>query len=83
MPDNPIVCPFCGNKSKSEKFCSVCGTKFTKEVRAVAYREKDDPRPDGLGRLTSTQAHIVTAVAVAILIALFVIFTQINTAIQG
>lgn len=83
MPDNPIVCPFCGNRSKSEKYCTSCGTKFTKEVKAIAYREKDDPRPDGLGRFTRGQANAIIGVVIGILIALFVIFTQINQGITG
>ena len=80
MPENPIVCPFCGNPSRSEKYCSSCGVKFTKEVKSVAFRVKEDPRKGGIGPFSQRTANIIAIGVCAVLIALFVIATEINNA---
>ncbi len=76
MPENPIVCPFCGNRSTSEKFCSSCGAKFTREVLQVASREKDDTRDDRIGPFSTKTAKRLLWVLIIVLVALFIFFTE-------
>ena len=76
MPENPIVCPFCGNRSRNEKFCSSCGAKFTKEVLSIASREKNDQRSDRIGPFSMKTAKRLLWVFIIALIALFIFLTE-------
>ena len=76
MPENPIICPFCGNKSKKEKFCSSCGAKFNKEVLSIASREKDDARSDKIGPFSTKTAKYLLYGFIAVMIIVFILITE-------
>lgn len=75
-PKDPIICPFCGRASKSEKHCSACGAKFNKEVLAHAFRESKDPRTDMIGPFTMKTAKRLLWGFMILMIVAFVAITE-------
>ncbi len=76
MPENPIICPFCGNRSRNEKFCSSCGAKFNKEVLKIASREKNDDRSDRIGPFSTKTAKYLLYGLMGVLIIVFILITE-------
>ena len=73
MPSDPIICPFCGARSRYEKFCSSCGAKFNKEVLAHTVRESRDSRSDYIGPFKTKTAKILLWIFMGLMVLAFVL----------
>lgn len=76
MPENPIICPFCGARSRSEKHCTSCSAKFNREVLAHAVRESDDYRSDRIGPFSTKTAKRLLWVFMILMVVAFVAITE-------
>lgn len=76
MPSDPIICPFCGARSRYEKFCSGCGAKFNKEVLSHTVRESNDGRSDYIGPFKTKTAKILLWIFMGLMVLAFVIITE-------
>lgn len=76
MPSDPIICPFCGARSRYEKFCSSCGAKFNKEVLAHTVRESRDSRSDYIGPFKTKTAKILLWIFMGLMVLAFVLITE-------
>ncbi|MEG0990644.1 MAG: hypothetical protein RSN88_07265 [Gordonibacter sp.] len=73
-----IICPFCGRESASQDYCTKCRTRFTKEVRAIAYPAEDDPRSDRIGPFSTRTAKYLGWVLLVLLLVAFVLATELT-----
>ena len=73
-----IICPFCGKESASQDHCTKCHTRFTKEIRAVAYRADDDPRSDRIGPFSTKTAKYLGWALLGLLLVAFVLATELT-----
>ncbi|MDJ1650455.1 MULTISPECIES: hypothetical protein [Gordonibacter] len=73
-----VICPFCGKTSQAEDHCTKCRTRFTKEVRAVAFTEENDPRSDRIGPVSTKTAKIIGWAVLALLLVAFVLATELT-----
>lgn len=76
MPANPIICPFCGARSRSEKHCSSCGAKFNREVLAHTVRESDDNRSDRIGPFSTKTAKRLLWGFMIVMVGVFILITE-------
>ena len=73
-----IICPFCGKESASDDHCTKCHTRFTKEIRAAAFTVDNDPRSDYVGPVTTKVAKVICWVVLGLLLAAFVLATELS-----
>lgn len=73
-----IICPFCGRESATDDQCTKCHTRFTKEIRAVAYSVDNDPRSDRIGPVSTKTAKILGWVLLGVLLVAFVVATELS-----
>ena len=73
---NSLICPFCGQVSRTRDHCSVCGVLFDAEIRRIARRASDDPNLEKIGPFSVKAAKIISYAVCAVLVVLFVALTQ-------
>ena len=73
-----IICPFCGKESASRDQCTKCHTRFTKEIRSIAFPVDNDPRSDRIGPFSTKTAKYLGWVLLGLLLVAFVLATELT-----
>ena len=73
-----LICPFCGKESAADDHCTKCRTRFTKEIRAIAYDAENDPRSDRIGPLSTKAAKYLCWTMLGLLLVAFVLATELS-----